>query len=139
MNRLVVVTGLVGALAACAGGRAAPEPVYELRATAEPLRYDLEATQVTEIELPTGGEQEIETATNAVLSLSYGTATAEGLPFVLTFEELEMTMQGAPGGVDLSPAVGEPIRGTVGSSGEISVEEAPRSTRPASIPPGWPR
>lgn len=130
----VVVAGV--ALAACAGGRSAPEPVYELRATEQPLRYDLEATQTTVIELPTGGEQEIETATSAVLSLSYGEATDEGLPFVLVFDELDMTMQGAPGSVDLSPAIGERIRGTVGSAGEISVVEAPELDVPGFDPAG---
>lgn len=119
-----IALAAVVALAACGSARSASEPIYELRATEAPLRYGLEATQQTVIELPTGDEQEIETSMDAVLMLSYGEATADGLPFELVFDELDATMQGAPG-ADLSAVVGEPIRGTVGSEGDISVDEAP--------------
>lgn len=111
--------------AACAGGRTASEPIYELRATEQPLRYDLAASQTTVIELPTGGEQEIATTTEAVLALSYGAPVEAGLPFELVFEEIDVSMQGVPGDVDLSGVIGQPIRGTVGSDGAITVDEAP--------------
>ena len=124
MYRQNIAVATVVALAACGGTRTAAEPIYELRATEAPLRYGLEATQVTVIELPTGDEQQIETSMDAVLTLSYGEATSEGLPFVLTFDELDAAMQGAPG-ADLSTIIGETIRGIVGSDGEISVQEAP--------------
>jgi len=123
IKHAIAVTVVV-TLAACGGARSASEPIYELRATETPLRYGLEATQKTVIELPTGDEQEIETSMDAVLTLSYGEAAPEGLPFELTFDELDATMQGAPG-ADLSAVVGAPIRGIVGSDGNITVEEAP--------------
>jgi hypothetical protein len=113
------------ALAACGGARTAPEPIYELRATEAPLRYGLEATQRTVVELPTGDEQEIQTSMSALLTLSYGEATPDGLPFVLTIDELEAAMPGAPG-ADLSAIIGEPIRGVMGSEGDVSVDEAPQ-------------
>lgn len=124
MIRQNIAMAAVVALAACGGARSASEPIYELRATEAPLRYGLEARQHTVIELPTGGEQEVETSMDAVLTLSYGEATTDGLPFELVFDELDATMQGTPG-ADVSAVVGEPIRGVVGSRGEISVEEAP--------------
>jgi len=124
VTRPLLTAVAVSVLAACAG-RPAPEPIYELRATEQPLRYDLASSQTTVIELPTGGEQEIVTSTDAVLTLSYGAPAEAGLPFVLTFEELDVSMQGMPGGADLSGVIGEPIRGTVGSDGAITVEEAP--------------
>lgn len=124
MIRQNIAVAAVLALAACGGTRPAPEPIYELRATDAPLRYGLEATQRTVIELPTGDDQQIETSTDAVLTISYGEATSEGLPFVLTFDELDTAMQGAPG-ADLSAIIGEPIRGVVRSDGDISVQEAP--------------
>lgn len=124
MIRPTIAMATVVALAACGSARTAPEPIYELRATEAPLRYGLEATQQTVIELPTGDEQEIETSMDAVLTLSYGDATPDGLPFELVFEQLDATMQGAAG-ADLSAVVGEPIRGVVGSGGAISVDEAP--------------
>lgn len=124
MIRQNVLLAAAVALAACGGARSASEPIYELRATEAPLRYGLQAAQRTVIELPTGGEQEIESSMDAVLTLSYGEPTQDGLPFVLVFDELDAVMQGAPG-ADLSTVVGEPIRGVVGSEGGISVDEAP--------------
>lgn len=124
MTRHLLTAAAVSVLAACAG-RAAPEPIYELRATEQPLRYGLTSSQTTVIELPTGGEQEIATTADAVLTLSYRAPTDAGLPFVLSFEELDVSMQGMPADVDLSDAIGEPIRGTVGSDGDITVDEAP--------------
>lgn len=124
MIRQNIAIAAVVAFAACGGARSAPEPIYELRATEAPLRYGLEATQHTVVELPTGAEQEIQTSMDAVLTLSYGEATPDGLPFELVFDELDAAMQGLPE-ADLSAVVGEPIRGVVGSEGEISVEVAP--------------
>lgn len=124
-NDLTIAVVAAATLAACGGAHTAPEPIYELRATEAPLRYGLQATQRTVIELPTGGEQAIETSMEAVLALSYGETTRDGLPFELIFEELDAEMQGAPG-TELSALIGEPIRGTVGSGGNISVDEAPQ-------------
>ena len=124
MIRHNIAIAAVVTLAACGSTRTAPEPIYELRATEAPLRYGLETTQRTIIELPTGDEQEIETSMDAVLTLSYGEATPDGLPFELVFDELDATMQGAPG-ADLSAVVGGPIRGVVSSEGHITVDEAP--------------
>lgn len=123
MTRLAIVAGAVATLAACAGGRAAREPIYELRATETPLRYDLESEQSTVIEIPTGGEQVIETATTATVSVAYGTRTEAGLPFTLTFDSLDV--RGPGGAADLSSVVGAPIRGMVGDAGVVDVDEAP--------------
>lgn len=123
MRRLAIVAGAVATLAACAGGRSAPEPIYELRSTDAPLRYGLQSEQLTVIELPTGGEQEIETATTATVSITYGTQTEAGLPFTLTFDSVDV--QGPGGAADLSSVVGVPIRGTVGEAGVVEVQEAP--------------
>ena len=117
------------ALTACGGARTASEPIYELRATEAPLRYALEATQLTVIELPTGDEQEVRTSMSAALRLSYGEPAAAGLPFELTFDELDVEMAGMPG-ADLSPVIGTPIRGIVGSDGDITVDEAPEVAVP---------
>lgn len=123
MRRLAIAAGAVATLAACAGGRAAPEPTYELRATESPLRYGVESEQLTVIELPTGGEQEVATSTTATVSISYGTRTEAGLPFTLTFDSLDV--QGPGGAADLSSMIGVPIRGTVGDAGLVEVQEAP--------------
>jgi len=109
--------------AACAGGQTAQEPIYELRATEAPLRYDVSGRQTTVIELPTGGEQQIESETAATVAVSYGQRTGSGLPFELTFEALEVT--GPGGSPDLSRLIGKPIRGTIDESGDVQIDEAP--------------
>lgn len=123
MKRLAIVTGVLATVAACAGGRAAPEPTYELRATEAPLRYAVEAEQLTVIELPTGGEQEVETVTTGTIAIAYGARTESGLTFTLTFDSLDV--QGPGGAADLGGVVGVPIRGMVGDAGLVEVEEAP--------------
>lgn len=123
MRRLSIVAGALVTLAACAGGRAAQEPVYELRATETPLRYGVESEQLTLIELPTGGEQQVETSTAGLVTIAYGARTEEGLPFTLTFDSLDV--QGPGGVADLSAVIGVPIRGTVGEGGVVDVHEAP--------------
>ena len=128
MKRHLIGTASVAVLAACAGGRTASEPIYEIRATEAPIRYGLEATQQSVIELPNGGEQEIGSTTNATMAVSYGQPGEAGIPFVLTFEELQMG--GAAGGADLSSVIGQPIRGTIALDGGISVEEAPEIDAP---------
>lgn len=109
--------------AACAGGQTAQEPIYELRATEAPLRYDMSGSQTTVIELPTGGEQRVETGTTATVAVSYGQRTDAGLPFEMTFEALEV--KGPGGAADLSGLTGQPIRGIMDESGVVQVDEAP--------------
>lgn len=123
MRRLSIVAGAILTLSACAGGRAAPEPVYELRATETPLRYGVESEQLAVIELPTGGEQEMETSMTATMALAFGTRTEEGLPFTLTFDSL--AVRGPGGAPDLSALIGVPIRGTIDDEGVVNVHEAP--------------
>ena len=123
MRRLSIVAGAILTLSACAGGRAGPEPVFELRATETPLRYGIESEQRTVIELPTGGEQEMETGVTGTVAIVYGTRSEEGLPFTLTFDSLDV--QGPGGAADLSAVIGIPIRGTVGDAGIVDVQEAP--------------
>lgn len=122
----VAASGLV----ACAGGQTAQEPIYEIRATEAPLRYDATGSQVTVIELPTGDEQRVETGLKGIAVLSYGQRTEAGLSFELIYEALEVT---GPGGTaDLSGLIGQPIRGSIDDNGEIQVDEAPEVQVPGT-------
>lgn len=132
MNRTSFAAVAVAALAACAGGQTAEAPIYELRATAAPLRYQFDGSQSTVIEIPSGGEQKVETQTAATIAVSYGTRTEAGLPFDLTFEALDVT--GAGAAPDLSALVGAPIRGVIDDDGEVTIEEAPEVDIPGADP-----
>lgn len=129
-NNYWMVLIAASGLAACAGGQTAQEPIYEIRATDAPLRYDATGSQVTVIELPTGGEQRVETGLTATVAINYGRRTEVGLPFELTFEALEVT--GPAGAPDLSELIGQPIRGSIDDEGEIQVDEAPEAQVPGA-------
>lgn len=120
------------ALTACAGGQTADAPIYELRATETPLRYQFDGSQSTVIEIPSGGEQTIETKTTATITVAYGLRTEAGLPFDLTFEAIDVT--GPGGAADLSSLVGAPIRGVIDENGEVTVDEAPSMDIPGADP-----
>ena len=107
--------------AACGGARQATAPIYELRAIDGPLTYSASVENLTVIETP-GGEQEIDATVNAVLRITYMSATDEGLPFEFTFDEL--AAQGAAA-VDMSSAVGETFGGVVREGGEVAITELP--------------
>lgn len=109
--------------AACAGGQTAQEPIYELRATETPLRYEWSGNQTTVIEIPNGGEQRVETGMTATVAVSYGRRTDAGLPFEMTFETLEVS--GPGGSPDLSALIGAPVRGTVSENGDVEIDEVP--------------
>lgn len=127
MNHRPFVTSLavvaVAASAACSGGRGGQGPIYDLRATEVPLRYSMESSSLTVVELPTGGEQRVETSTTGTLSVEYGQPTDAGLPFTLIIEELDVTA--ATGAPDLSALIGTPIRGVAQRDGNVEVTEAP--------------
>lgn len=107
-------------LAGCGGMRQASAPIYELRATQSPLEYAAEVQSLTIIETPVG-EQEIRMTTTLALTLSYGSRTADGLPFEIVFSEYASEGPGP----DLSAMLGHPFRGTVSDAGEVELTESP--------------
>lgn len=107
-------------LAGCGGARQVSAPIYDLRATPAPLDYVAEVKNLTTIETP-GGEQEINFTTNMELTLTYGTRTADGLPFEVVFSKFETEGPGP----DLSAMLGLPFRGMVGDEGAVELTESP--------------
>ena len=87
---------------------------------------------MTVIELPGGGEQNIETSTTATIGLSYGERTQAGQPFELTYEQLEVTAAG--NSPDLSALIGKPITGTIDENGEVAIQDAPEIDLPGADP-----
>ena len=107
-------------LAGCGGMRKASEPIYDLRATPAPLEYTAEVDNHTTIETP-GGEQEINARMSIALTLTYGSRTADGLPFEVVFSEFSTEGPGP----DLSGMLGQPFQGTVKDDGEVELTESP--------------
>lgn len=107
-------------LAGCGGARQASAPIYDLRATPAPLEYAAVVENLTTIETP-GGEQEIRSTMTIALTLTYGSRTADGLPFEVVFAEFATEGPGP----DLSAMLGQPFRGMVGDEGEVELTESP--------------
>ena len=107
-------------LAGCGAAHQASTPIYDLRATPAPLEYAAEVQNLTTIETP-GGEQEINFTTSIELTLTYGSRTAEGLPFEVVFAKFATEGPGP----DVSEMLGLPFRGMVGDEGEVELTESP--------------
>ena len=108
-------------LAGCGGTRQAAAPIYDLRATPAPLTYSAVIDHLTIIETPGGVEHH--RTTSLVLSLAYGSATAEGLPFEVVFSEAPA--EDGPVVFDLSTMIGVPFRGVVLTGGDLELTDVP--------------
>ena len=120
----VIFTGFVAA--ACAGG---PAPVYTLQPSEAPLRYAIETAGSQTVETPNGpagGGYD----TDAVLLLSFGGEVSGGRSFSAIFESFESTLESQMGQqkVDGTPATNQVFRGSVTSTGAITMREIPEVT-----------
>jgi len=119
-TRVALILTTAFLLAGCGGVRQAPEPIYDLRATQSPLEYTADVDGHTTVETP-GGEQEINSKTSIALMLTYGSRSADGLPFEIVFSRFATEGPGP----DLSEILGQPFRGTVKDNGEVELTESP--------------
>ncbi len=120
----VIFTGFVAA--ASAGG---PAPVYTLQPSEAPLRYAIETEGSQTVETPNGpagGGYD----TDAVLLLSFGGEISGGRSFSAIFESFESTLESQMGQqkVDGTPATNKVFRGSVTSTGAITMREMPEVT-----------
>jgi hypothetical protein len=112
---------------ACASGG----PIYTFQPTDGPLHYTLSSEGGNEIETPAGTQGATYTS-EASLTLEFGAATDDGMPFTITIESIVLETAGDFGGttMDLSEDLaGKPFRGSMAYDGSLVFTEVPEFAR----------
>lgn len=122
----------LGAMAlVLAAGACSSAPIYTFQPTDAPLKYTLSSEGGNEIETP-AGTQGAQYTSDATLTLDFGSAVEEGMPFTVTIESIVLETGGDFGGttMDLSEDLaGKPFRGFMAADGALTFTEVPEFVR----------